>query len=366
MVVTVKERLTHLHILHIMQNMHEFQIIQSYFTSPTSRADLGVGDDCALFRMVAGHQCAVTSDMLVSGRHFFHDVDARALGHKALAVNLSDLAAMGAEPLGFTLSLALPAVNEAWLADFSGGMLALARDFNCDLIGGDTTKSAASMVDNGLVINITAFGQVPAGAAIRRDGARAGDELWVSGALGDAACALALLQRERAGEVLSGLEFETLVALRPRLEHPTPRIALGLALRGVASSMLDVSDGLAGDVRHILRASHVDAEIDCDALPLSSPLKRLYLEQQCPSEHAWRDALTGGDDYELCFTAPVSQREAIQTLAVKWDVPLTRIGRILERAGEHVNDESSVTWRSEHSPEGLAHMSGWRGYNHFS
>ena len=342
--------------------MHEFQIIQSYFTFPTPRADLGVGDDCALFRVTQGHQCAVTSDMLVAGRHFLWDVDARTLGHKALAVNLSDLAAMGAEPLGFTLSLALPAVSEVWLADFSGGLLDLARQFNCDLIGGDTTKSMAVLEHNGLVINITAFGQVPVGAAIRRDGARVGDDVWVSGTLGDAACALALLLRERSGDVLSAAEALALAALRPRLECPTPRMALGMALRGVASSMLDLSDGLAGDVRHVLRASNVDVEIDCDALPLSSPLKNLNFEQQCPAWHAWRDALTGGDDYELCFTAPMAQRDVLVALSATLGVPLTRIGRVLEREG----DAPKVVWRSEKSPEGLVHMNGWRGYNHFS
>ena len=342
--------------------MHEFQVIQSYFTSPTPRTDLGVGDDCALFRVAHGHQCAVTSDMLVAGRHFFWDVDARALGHKALAVNLSDLAAMGAEPLGFTLSLALPVVSEAWLAGFSGGLLDLARAFNCDLIGGDTTKSAASFENNGLVINITAFGQVPTGAAIRRDGARVGDDVWVSGTLGDAACALTLLLRERSGEVLTAAESLALAALRARLERPTPRVALGVALRGVASSMLDLSDGLAGDVRHVLRASNVDVDIYCDALPLSSPLKHLNFERQCPAWHAWRDALTGGDDYELCFTAPVAQEATLRALSTQLGVALTRVGRVVGRAG----DVPNVVWCSENSPEGLVHMRDWRGYNHFS
>ena len=342
--------------------MHEFQIIQSYFTLPTLRADLGVGDDCALFRVAQGHQCAVTSDMVVSGRHFFWDVDARSLGHKALAVNLSDLAAMGAEPLGFTLSLALPAVSEAWLAGFSGGLLDLAREFHCDLIGGDTTKSAASFENNGLVINITAFGQVPIGAAVRRDGAQVGDDVWVSGVLGDAARALVLLQREQSGDVLGVVEAEALLALRPRLERPTPRVALGMALRGVASSMLDLSDGFAGDVRHVLRASNVDVEIDCDVLPLSSTLKNLNLGQQCPIWHTWRDALTGGDDYELCFTSSPTQRDVLAELSSRAAVPLTRIGCVIERAG----DAPNVRWCSENSPEGLMHMREWRGYNHFS
>lgn len=331
--------------------MHEFQIIQKYFTFPPKRADLGVGDDAALFRIEAGHQCAVTSDMLVSGRHFFADVDARTLGHKALAVNLSDLAAMGAEPVGFTLSLALPSVDEAWLAGFSGGMLDLAREFDCDLMGGDTTKAN----DDGLVINITAFGQVPAGAAIRRDGACVGDDVWVSGSIGDAAFALQLLLKQRSGETLSVDENAALTTLRLRLDMPMPRVGLGLALRGVASSMLDVSDGLAGDLMHVLRASGVDAMIDCDALPISSPLKILNLEQQ------WQCALTGGDDYELCFTAPKSQRETLSALAMAVGAPLTRIGEVVMR--EHAMPQ--LKWRSEKSPASLADMSEWRGYNHF-
>ncbi|TDR31967.1 thiamine-phosphate kinase [Hydromonas duriensis] len=343
--------------------MHEFQIIQSYFTHLSRRADLGVGDDAALFRVSPNCQCVVTSDMLVAGRHFFPDVDARTLGHKALAVNVSDLAAMGAEPLGFTLSLALPSVDEAWLADFSGGLLALATSFNCDLMGGDTTRSGSGAglggLD-GLVINITAFGQVPAGAAIRRDGARVGDDIWVSGTLGDAALALALLQRQRAGESLPEQDSTTLAQLRSRLEMPTARVELGLALRGVASSMLDVSDGLAGDVRHILRASNVSAEIDCDALPLSSPLALMTFEQPW---QRWRLALTGGDDYELCFTAPLSMRARIADLVGELGVPLTRIGRVVpvDSLGA-----PRVMWQSEISSDSLAHMNDWQGYNHFS
>lgn len=311
----------------------EFNLIRQFFTYEphNSQVDCAVGDDAALLRIASGQQCVVSSDMLVAGRHFLHDAPPRDLGHKALAVNLSDLAAMGAEPIGFTLSLGLPSMDAAWLSEFSAGMMALARLHNCDLIGGDTTKS------ENLVINITVLGQTPSGAAIMRSGAQVDDDIWVSGSLGEAAYALELLQHNLPAP------------MRHRLERPAPRVAVGMALRGVASAMLDVSDGLAGDLLHILRASHKGAIIDCDALPLCADL---------PVENAWRLALTGGDDYELCFTAPAHAREVIQKIATSTQTPLTRIGQIT--AGE-----AKIEWRSANAPQMLDNMQQWRGYDHF-
>ena len=203
--------------------MGEFDLIASYFTRPTTRAVLGVGDDCALLQPAAGMQMAISCDMLVEGRHFFADVDPFTLGHKALAVNLSDLAACGAQPLAFTLALALPRADEAWLAAFSRGLFALADAHGCELVGGDTTQGP-------LNICITVFGEVPSGQALLRSGARDGDEVYVSGTLGEARLALEALRGSIA------LPHERLAAARARLEQPTPRVALGLALRGIERS----------------------------------------------------------------------------------------------------------------------------------
>lgn len=227
--------------------MGEFDLIARYFTRPARKAVLGVGDDCALLAPAPGMQLAVSSDMLVEGRHFFPGVDPEALGHKALAVNLSDLAACGARPLAFTLALALPRVDEPWLAAFARGLLRLADEHGCELVGGDTTQGP-------LNICITIFGEVPPGQALLRSGAQPGDDLYVSGTLGDARLALEAL--------LGHVQFPAETLARARLERPTPRVALGQALRGVASSALDVSDGLLGDLGHILRASGVGACVD--------------------------------------------------------------------------------------------------------
>ncbi|MBK5207006.1 MAG: thiamine-phosphate kinase, partial [Polaromonas sp.] len=216
--------------------MGEFELIARYFTRPAARAALGVGDDCALLQPKPGTQLAISSDMLVEDRHFFPDVDPFTLGHKALAVNLSDLAACGAKPLAFTLALALPRADDAWLAPFSRGLWALADAHGCELIGGDTTQGP-------LNICITVFGEVPKGQALLRSGAQAGDEVYVSGTLGDARLALEALRGRVA------LPAEVLAQARRRLEQPTPRVALGQALRGVATATIDVSDGLLGDLR---------------------------------------------------------------------------------------------------------------------
>jgi thiamine-monophosphate kinase len=294
----------------------EFDLIWRFFKAgsesmaqtQTDQVLLGIGDDCALLQPDAAQSLAVTSDMLVEGRHFFAGANAEWLGHKALAVNLSDLAAMGAKPLGFTLALALPNANADWLAQFSQGLFRLAQQWQCPLIGGDTTQGP-------LTICITALGHVPTGAAIKRSGAKIGDDIWVSGTLGDARLALGALRSEWL------LDPSSLENVLPRMHQPEPRIALGLQLRGIASSALDVSDGLLGDLRHILTASQVNAEVLIDQLPTSPTLaaQTERLRRQC--------AANGGDDYELCFTAPKHKRVEIESLSTAI-LPLTRIGSI--------------------------------------
>ncbi|HEY8710175.1 MAG TPA: thiamine-phosphate kinase, partial [Burkholderiaceae bacterium] len=263
----------------------EFDLIAKYFTRSVTRAALGVGDDCALFACTPGTQLAVSSDMLVEGRHFLPTVAPERLGHKALAVNLSDLAACGAQPLAFTLALAMPRVDERFLEGFAYGLLALADAHACELIGGDTTQGPLNLC-------ITVFGEVPHGQALLRSGARAGDDLYVSGTLGDARLALEVF---RGAVALDGAAFES---VRVAMEQPQPRIKLGLALRGVASSAIDVSDGLLGDLGHVLRRSGVGAQVQVDTLPRSAVLRALpeALQREC--------TLAGGDDYELVFTAP--------------------------------------------------------------
>jgi thiamine-monophosphate kinase len=311
--------------------MGEFDLIRRYFTRPTPRAVLGVGDDCALLQPAPGMQMAISTDMLVAGRHFFADVDPRTLGHKALAVNLSDLAACGARPLAFTLALALPAADEPWLAAFAEGLLALADAHGCELIGGDTTRGP-------LNICITVFGEVPAGPAPRvgmvptqallRGGAQPGDDVYVSGTLGDARLALDALQ----GHIQ--LPADVLTRARARLECPTPRVALGLALRGVASAAADISDGLIGDLGHILERSNLGATLDTDiainllAAYAHSSRAEAAFGSQSWHETALRCVLAGGDDYELVFTAAPTQRDAVQAAAAASATPVTRIGRI--------------------------------------
>jgi thiamine-monophosphate kinase len=293
----------------------EFDLIARYFTRPVRRARLGVGDDCALLIVGPGMELAISTDMLVAGTHFFPGTDPRRLGHKTLAVNLSDLAAMGAAPSSALLSIALPGADETWVEEFAAGFFALADLHGVELVGGDTTRAAPG---GALVLNVTILGEVPAGQAIRRSGARAGDDVWVSGTLGDAALGLAALKGELRGQdQLAAHDRDFCVA---RLEMPTPRIGLGLALRGIAHGMLDLSDGLAGDLAHIARASGVGARIDVDALPLSAALRGQ------PRELALRCALAGGDDYELCFTAPVSARAQVEAAGQGAGVAVTRIG----------------------------------------
>ena len=307
--------------------MGEFDLIARYFTRPVRRAALGVGDDCALLAPAPGMQLAVSSDMLVQGRHFFADVDPESLGHKALAVNLSDLAACGARPLAFTLALSLPRVDEAWLAGFSRGLLALADAHGCELVGGDTTQGP-------LNICITVLGEVPPGQALLRSGARQGDDIYVSGTLGDARLALEALLGHIA------LPAEVLARARQRLERPTPRVALGLALRGVAHSAMDVSDGLLGDLSHILRASGVGARIDTHTTSklIAASAYPSSASQPFDTELIRQCTLAGGDDYELAFTAPPSQRDAVAAASQASSTPVTRIGTVLAEPGLRLVD----------------------------
>ncbi|MDO8903207.1 thiamine-phosphate kinase [Hydrogenophaga sp.] len=303
----------------------EFDLIRRHFQRPghprTPGVALGIGDDCALMAPRAGHQLAISTDMLVEGRHFLPGTDPVALGHKALAVNLSDLAAMGARPLGFTLALALPDANDPWLAAFAGGLFALADAHACPLVGGDTTRGP-------LNICITVFGELHPGHALRRDAARAGDDLYLSGRTGEARLALALLRGEPwALQALGSDALQTLPDLGQRLDRPTPRLALGQALAGLAHAAIDVSDGLAGDLGHILSASDLGAEIQLGSLPVAPALQRLPPAQQ-------EDCLLhGGDDYELLFTAAPDKREAIEAAALDSATPVTRIGCLTAAPG---------------------------------
>ena len=292
--------------------LSEFDLIKQYFTrARPSRATLGIGDDCALLTPSPGAQLAISSDMLVEGRHFFAGADPRMLGHKSLAVNLSDLAAMGAKPVAFTLALALPEADPGWLAAFSRGLFELADEFDCELIGGDTTRGP-------LNICITIFGELAPGQALRRDAAVAGDDVWISGSLGDARLALAGLRGE------CPLAPADLQQAAQRLHMPVPRVALGRALAsaGLAHAALDISDGLVGDIGHILAASKVGATLDADALPAGPVLAA----QDRPLRR--RFSAAGGDDYELCFTAAPAQRTAIIEAATHCGTAVTRVGVI--------------------------------------
>ena len=307
--------------------MGEFDLIARYFTRPARRAVLGVGDDCALWQPQTGMQWAISTDLLVEGRHFLSTVSPQRLGHKALAVNLSDLAACGAKPLAFTLSLALPRIDEAWLKGFSEGMLALADLHQCELIGGDTTHGP-------LTIGITVFGEVPPGDALLRSGAQAGDDIYISGSVGDARLALEVF---RGNLSVSGADFES---ARQRLEQPEPRVSLGMALRGIANACIDVSDGLAGDLGHILKASHTGAVLTTDWIQDSAAISTAL--QALPFARRLDMALAGGDDYELLFTAPPDLADAVQEAANDSDVSITCIGRITNGSGLQVLDAHGV------------------------
>jgi thiamine-monophosphate kinase len=318
----------------------EFDLIERFFKRPTPRAVLGVGDDCALLQPRPGTQLAISSDMLVEGRHFLSTVNPAHLGHKALAVNLSDLAACGAQPLAFTLALALPRADEAWLAPFAQGLLELADLHGCELVGGDTTQGP-------LNICITVFGEVPVAdgksQALLRSGAQPGDDIYVSGTLGDARLALEVFR----GTV--NVPADVLAQARVRLEQPTPRVALGLALRGVATAAIDVSDGLLGDLGHVLKASGVGATVDT-SVAMGLLAARIHqaragdqFETLISPQQRLACVLAGGDDYELAFTAPVSARAAVVAAGQASHTPLTRIGQVEAAPGLRLLDGSGMT-----------------------
>ncbi|ABA57317.1 thiamine-phosphate kinase [Nitrosococcus oceani] len=298
--------------------MNEFSLIENFFADCTQKREdvaLAVGDDCALMTVPPGCELAVSIDTLVAGVHFTAEVDSAALGHKALTVGLSDLAAMGAEPAWATLALTLPELDRAWLAGFTQGLSKLARSYGVQLVGGDTTRGP-------LAVTMQLHGFVPRGKALRRDGARPGDGIYVTGTLGDSG--LALQAR------LEGLQLsqEALCYVEHRLDWPQPRVHEALALRPLAHAAIDISDGLAADLGHILKGSGVGAAVEVEALPLSDSFRAsLELEQ------AWALALTAGDDYELCVTAPAEYHDRIQAVLSDRGCPCTLIGTIEEEPG---------------------------------
>ncbi len=302
----------------------EFDIIRRYFTRPARHAVLGVGDDAALLRPAPGHDLVVATDMMVAGRHFLADADPEGLGHKALGVNLSDMAAMGAAPRWATLALALPQANEAWLEAFARGFFGLAERHGVDLVGGDTTRGPLNLC-------VQILGEVPTGQALRREGARPGDEVWVSGRLGDAALALA----HRQGRLV--LAPQQAAGCLRALDWPEPRVGLGLALRGLAHACIDISDGLLADLGHVLERSRAGATL------------------HLPEEAALECLLAGGDDYELLFTAPAAHRARVELAAREAGVPVARIGEVRPGAGLEVL-----------GPDGTPLAVARRGFDHFA
>ena len=318
----------------------EFALINQYFTRPTPSAVLGPGDDCALLQPSPGKQLAVTTDMLVAGTHFLPETDPKNLGWKALAVNLSDLAAMGATPRWVTLAGALPAADEAWIGQFAAGFFACAGEYGVDVVGGDTTRGP-------LNICVTALGEIEPGRALRRDGAKAGDQIWVSGRPGLASLGLAQLQ----GKIQLPEPWPRLCI--GALEKPRPRVALGQALVGIASAAIDVSDGLLADLGHIAERSGCAAAVKLVQLPhlpkgesYNADLRRLALECQ----------LAGGDDYELCFTAPGRQSQAISRIAAGLELPLWCIGEMTAGPSGEV---------TVFDPDGKAVEFEHKGFDHF-
>jgi thiamine-monophosphate kinase len=320
--------------------MDEFELIRRYFatlTPPRDDVALGIGDDAALLAPPRGHEVVVSTDTLIAGRHFPEDTDPQAVGWKALAVNLSDLAAMGAEPRWFTLALTLRMVDPDWLAGFAAGLGAMAREAGVALVGGDTTQGPLS-------ITITAMGTVPSGKAIRRSGAKAGDAICVTGTLGDAALGLRLLGEGGGRGEARSADIEH---LRTRLNRPVPRVAVGAALRELAHAAIDLSDGLAGDLSHILEASGVGAEIRAGKLPMSPAFKALS-----EPEERLELQVSGGDDYELCVCLPAAN---VAKLRKRLDVPLTEVGKVVKGSGLTVLDTKGK--RLSLQPFGYRHFS---------
>ncbi|CAK0756733.1 thiamine monophosphate kinase [Gammaproteobacteria bacterium] len=294
----------------------EFELISRYFTRPSRRTDVvrGVGDDCAIVRVPAGMELAVTIDTLISGVHFPPETDPYAIGWKVLAVSLSDLAAMGADPAWATLALTLPEVNEDWLRAFSQGLFDLANQYNLTLIGGDTTRGP-------LAITLQAHGFVPLGQALERSGAQAEDLIYVTGTLGDATIGLELSQGRWSNPIIAA----DTAYLSSRLDYPQPRVVAGRALRGIASAAIDLSDGLVADLGHILSASAVGAVVYLECLPLSPALKKLTVP--------WEKIVGGGDDYELCFTLPPERQEELERISATVGCNFTLIGTIRKSLG---------------------------------
>jgi thiamine-monophosphate kinase len=306
--------------------VNEFELIERFFARAPRHAHVrvGVGDDAAIIGPKPNTELAVSVDMLVSGRHFFPDTDPEGLGHKTLAVNLSDMAAMGALPRWALLAGALPRSDTAWLAAFAKGFFALADAYHVELIGGDTTQGPLNLC-------VTIIGELPVGKGLLRSGARLGDDVWVSGRLGDAALGFAALERH------TELAPDALARCRARLERPHPRVRLGLALRSIASAALDISDGLTGDLSHILERSKVGARVELSRLPRSAWLDAKLNGPE--RELALHCLLAGGDDYELCFTAPPNRRQEVKQISERERCILSRIGTITEGRTLEIRDE---------------------------
>ncbi len=293
--------------------MKEFDLIEHYFSNKgLNRKDVavGVGDDAAVITVPENYNLLVTTDTLVEGVHFFPDISPAALGHRVIAVNLSDLAAMGAEPCWVSVAITLPEINEQWIDAFSSGLFETCDYYNVQVIGGDTTQGPLS-------VTITAQGIVPEGKAILRSGAKPGDFIYVTGSLGDAGLAVAARKHDL------NISEQNRSFLNERLEYPSPRVGLGQAIRGTASAAIDVSDGLISDLRHILKASGVGAAIDVDKLPLSRALK-----QSVDEEQQINYALSAGDDYELLFTVPPDKRGALDVMVGQYGMEITCIGQV--------------------------------------
>lgn len=319
--------------------MNEFEIIRTFFARQALTRDdvvLGIGDDAAVLQVPAGQQLVMSTDLLVSGVHFFERTDAESIGHKALAVNLSDLAAMGATPAWFTLTLSLPRAEPAWLEGFCQGLFALARQHKLQLVGGDTTRGP-------LTVGIQICGFVPPGQALTRAGARPGDRVYVTGQLGDAGVGL------RHAQGTLDLPEPYRIHVLERLNRPQPRVAAGLGLRGVASACIDISDGLAADLGHVLAASAVGARIELPRLPVSPAYDCAF------AQYRWDLALAAGDDYELCFTVPPAQESAFRQASTRFGVACTHIGDIEAEPGLRMMDESGQLYRPGHL-----------GYDHFA
>lgn len=320
-------------------SISEFELINRYFSRCYARREdisLGVGDDAALLRVPDGHDLAVSTDTLISGVHFFADAAPDDIGFRALAVNLSDLAAMGAQPAWTTLALTIPEADEVWLSAFADAFCGLADQFSMQLVGGDVTRGP-------LTITPTVYGWVPTGVALKRSGASVGDHIYVTGTLGDAAAALEFSAKSEEKDKAS-LDY-----LSQRLMRPTPRIHQAIALRGIASSAIDVSDGLIADLGHVLESSSVGGEIKTAAIPLSPAI-----EAVADREHALRLALTGGDDYELCFTVPPERAREAGSLWAAWECGVTDVGLIQNGDGLRCIAEAGDRFEVNQ-----------RGYSHF-